>query len=145
MRYALALPLLFFCHPFAATAQVLPTSNGSCGVGANGLHTCSWLSGVSQPREAATKTTHQADDVRSELYVTRFTLVPGAPLEALIEGREVLIVGMNNGELLNEKKLPPAHVDVRNGLVMLMPKDEPYLLRNVGKTNLELLMIEVRK
>jgi len=26
-----------------------------------------------------------------------------------------------------------------------MPKEEPYLLRNIGKENLELLMIEVRK
>jgi mannose-6-phosphate isomerase-like protein (cupin superfamily) len=78
-------------------------------------------------------------------YSSHGSLAPGAPLNPLIEGREVLIVGMNNGELLNEKKSPPTHVDVRSGLVMLMPKEEPYLLRNVGKANLELLMIEVRK
>lgn len=66
-------------------------------------------------------------------------------MDPLVEGREVLIVGMNNGELLNEKRSPPNHVDVWNGLVMLMPKEEPYLPRNVGKTNLELLVIEVRK
>jgi mannose-6-phosphate isomerase-like protein (cupin superfamily) len=145
MRYALAFWCLFFCYPLTATAQVLPTSSGSCGVGADGLHTCDWMSGVSRPNEATGKTTHLADDVQSELFVTRFILAPGAPLNPLIEGREVVIVGMNNGELLNEKKSPPTHVNVRNGLVMLMPKGEPYLLRNVGKTKLELLMIEVRK
>ena len=55
------------------------------------------------------------------------------------------MVGMNSGELLNEKKSPQKHVSVSNGLVMLMPKEEPYLLRNIGKENLELLVIEVRK
>jgi mannose-6-phosphate isomerase-like protein (cupin superfamily) len=62
-----------------------------------------------------------------------------------VRGIDVLIVGMNSGELLNEKKSPQNHVDVSNGLVMLMPKEEPYLLRNIGKENLELLVIEVRK
>ena len=51
----------------------------------------------------------------------------------------------NNGELVNEKKSPQSHVNVSSGLVMLMPKEEPYLLRNIGKENLELLVIEVRK
>jgi len=34
---------------------------------------------------------------------------------------------------------------VSNGSVMLMPKEESYLLRNVGKADLELLVIELRK
>jgi mannose-6-phosphate isomerase-like protein (cupin superfamily) len=62
-----------------------------------------------------------------------------------VEGTDVLIVGMNNGELVNEKKSPLNHVDVSSGLVMLMPKKEPYLLGNIGKENLELLVVEVRK
>jgi mannose-6-phosphate isomerase-like protein (cupin superfamily) len=52
---------------------------------------------------------------------------------------------MNNGELVNEKKFPQSHVAVSTGLVMLMPKGEPYLLRNIGKENLDLLVIDVRK
>jgi mannose-6-phosphate isomerase-like protein (cupin superfamily) len=52
---------------------------------------------------------------------------------------------MNNGEFVNEKKSPPSHVNVSSGSVILMPKEEPYLLRNVGKESLELLVIEVRK
>src|SRR5262249_12409717 len=42
-----------------------------------------------------------------------------------------------NGEVINEKKSPPSHITVHDGSVMLMPKEEPYLLRNVGKENLE--------
>jgi len=36
-------------------------------------------------------------------------------------------------------------VNVAKGLVMLMPKKEPYLLRNIGKESLDLLVVEVRK
>ena len=81
----------------------------------------------------------------SKLFVTRYILAPGAPLTLSVEGHDVLIVGMNNGELVNEEKSPPSHVNVSNGSVMLMPKEEPYLLRNIGKESLELLVIEVRK
>jgi len=37
-----------------------------------------------------------------------------------LRDRDVLIVGMNNGELVNEKKSPQSHVNVSGGLVMLM-------------------------
>jgi hypothetical protein len=129
MRCAPALHVFVLLSGLVATAQVLPRSNGSCRVTASGLESCDWWTG----------------DNRSELFVTRYILASGAPLNPPIEGREVLIVGMSNGELLNEKKLPQDHINVRNGLVMLMPKEEPYLLRNVGNQSVELLLIEVRK
>jgi hypothetical protein len=59
-------------------------------------------------------------------------------------GGEVLIVGRNNGEVMNEKKSPPSHINVYDGSVMLMSK-EPYLVRNIGKESIELLVIEVRE
>jgi mannose-6-phosphate isomerase-like protein (cupin superfamily) len=62
-----------------------------------------------------------------------------------VEGTDVLIVGMNDGELVNEKRPGQRQLDISNGSVMLMPKEEPCLLRNIGKENLELLVIEVRK
>ena len=52
---------------------------------------------------------------------------------------------MKNGEVINEKKSPPSHVNVYDGSAMFMPKEEPYLLRHIGKESLELLVIEVRK
>jgi hypothetical protein len=81
----------------------------------------------------------------SNLFVTRYRLAPGAPLRTPVAGQDAVIVGMNNGELSNEKKSPPSHVNVSNGSVLLMPKEEPFLLRNVGKESVELLVIEVRK
>ena len=38
----------------------------------------------------------------------------------IVKGREVLIVGMNDGEVINEKVSPQKHVTVSKGLVMLM-------------------------
>jgi mannose-6-phosphate isomerase-like protein (cupin superfamily) len=96
-------------------------------------------------KTAPNRTTHAADNNRSALFVTRYILAPGAPLHPPIEGQEVLIIGIGNGELSNEKKSPQRHVRVTSGLVMVMPKEEGYLLRNVGKQSLELLLVEVRK
>jgi hypothetical protein len=129
-----------------ATAQIMPTASGSCSVAPSGVHGCSWLSAVNLRNATTSKTTGAADDSLSTLIVTRFVLAPGAPLDSqTIVGGEVLIVSRKSGEVINEKKSPPSLINVYDGLVMLMPKDEPYLLRNTGKENLELLLIEVRK
>jgi mannose-6-phosphate isomerase-like protein (cupin superfamily) len=103
------------------------------------------MSAITLRKAGSAKTADTSADSRPKLFVTRCILAPGAPLNPLVEGTDVLIVGMNNGELVNEKKSPPSQVNVSNGLVMLMPKEEPYLPRNIGKENLELLVIEVRK
>jgi len=145
MRYVTAFCLFILLSGHSSEAQVLPTSNGSCGISASGAASCDWLSAVDLPKAGTTKTADTSADLRPKLFVTRCTLAPGAPLNPLVDGADVLIVGMNNGELVNEKKSPQSHVDVSNGLVMLMPKEEPYLLRNIGKEKLELLVIEVRK
>jgi mannose-6-phosphate isomerase-like protein (cupin superfamily) len=144
MRYVPAFCLLLlFSH--SAAGQVLPASNGSCSVSTSGLQSCDWVTGVSLRKANSSKPIDANGDSDSGLFVTRFVLAPGAPLNTPIEGREVLIVGMNDGEVVNEMKSPQSRVSVTNGLAMLMPKEEPYLLRNIGKQSLELLVIEVRK
>jgi hypothetical protein len=117
MPYMPAFYLFLLFSGYCVAGQVLPASNGSCSVSPSGLERCQWMSGVKS----------------SKLFVTRYILAPGAPLNPPVEGHDALIVGMNNGELVNEKKSPPSHVSASNGLVMLMPKEEPYLLRNMAK------------
>jgi mannose-6-phosphate isomerase-like protein (cupin superfamily) len=63
----------------------------------------------------------------------------------LVEGQDILIIGVGDGELANETKSPPTYIDVRNGAVVLMPKEEPYRWRNVGKQDVELLAVDVRR
>jgi hypothetical protein len=134
---------LFLSLGFPATAQVLPTSSGSCGVAATGLMSCEWLS-TPPVTFKGDKPTNPKTDPKG-VFVTRYTLEPGAPLHPTVVGHDVLVVGMNDGELVNEAKAPQTHMNVTNGTVMLMSKEEPYLLRNIGKQTLDLLLIDVRK
>jgi mannose-6-phosphate isomerase-like protein (cupin superfamily) len=139
MRSVQVLCLLAFCTSFAAKAQVLPSSSGACSVSPAGLEGCNWLSALT------VRPNKNAENGKTKVFVTRYTLAPGAPLSTPVEGYDNLVVGMNDGELANEIKLPQTHVNITNGSVVLMPKEETYLLRNIGKQNLELLVIEVRK
>jgi hypothetical protein len=146
MRYVLMFCLFALPSGHSAKAQVLPTSSGSCTVAASRLEGCDWWSGLGRRKVTTSKPSDLASDSRSALFVTRFILAPGAPLDSQsIVGGVVLIVGKNNGEVINEKETPPSHISVYDGSVMLMPKEEPYLLRNIGKEKVELLVIEVRK
>jgi hypothetical protein len=133
-----------------AAAQIMPTSSGSCRVAASGVASCDWISAINIRKAATSQKTDETSDLAHDsgpaVFVTTFILVPGAPLDSRqVFGGEVLIVGRDNGEVVNEKKSPPVRINVYEGLVMLMPKEEPYLLRNSGKDNLELLLIEIRK
>lgn len=145
MKYAAALWLFLLWRSFAATAQVLPTSGGSCGVGSSGIMSCAWFTAVPLRRGDGDRSNNAAPDDRPQIFVTRFTLAHGAPLGALVEGREGLIIGMGDGELVNETKSPPIHISVGNGTALLMLKDEHYLLRNIGTQDLELLVVDIRR
>lgn len=61
----------------------------------------------------------------------------------MVSGEDELIVAMGAGELINETKSPPLRITVKEGWVALMPKDEPYALRNVGKRQLNILVIRM--
>jgi hypothetical protein len=112
MRHVPMFSLFALLSGLTATAQVLPPSSGSCNVAASGLQGCNWMSGVSLRKTTASKTTDLADNSRSFLFVTRLILAPGAALDSrTIVGGEVLIVGRNNGEVINEKKSPPSQIN----------------------------------
>jgi mannose-6-phosphate isomerase-like protein (cupin superfamily) len=145
MKYALALCFPGSCGSWVATAQVLPTSSGSCGVAPSGLMSCEWLSPAPLKKADRSRSIQTVPSRHAELFVTRFNLSPGAPLTPLIEGQDVLIVGMGDGELINEAKSPSARVNVRNGSVLLMPREEHYLLRNIGKQDVDVLVVHIRR
>src|SRR6185437_8467483 len=106
----------------------MPTSSGFCNVNASGVMGCEWLSTppIRWPNGETSKVSSKG------VFVTRFRLAPGAPLHRMNEGKDVLIVGMGDGELVNEGKASTSHIDIKNGFVILMPKAEAYVLRNVG-------------
>ena len=137
MRFSLTLLLFIVPVAFGANGQEMPTSNGFCSVSASGVMGCEWLSTppIRWPNGEISKVSPKG------VVVTRFRLAPGAPLHRMNEGKDVLIVGMGDGELVNEAKASTSHTDIKNGFVILMPKEEPYLLRNIGEKDLELLVI----
>jgi hypothetical protein len=75
--------------------------------------------------------------------VSRITLSPGANLRRTVPGEEELIIGMGGGELRNEAKSGSLSFPMSDGVVFLMPKDEPYALRNVGKRDVNFLVIRM--
>jgi mannose-6-phosphate isomerase-like protein (cupin superfamily) len=52
---------------------------------------------------------------------------------------------MGDGELVNETKSPAVRINVKNGSVVLMPQEEHYLLRNIGKQDVDVLVVHVRR
>jgi hypothetical protein len=114
-------------------AQILASSNGSSQVSASGLHRCEWMSAYPGAKTSP------------KLFVTSYVLAPGAPLTRPVEGQDGIIVGVNSGYLLNEKIPEKGHINITKGAVVLMPKETPFLLRNAGDKDLELLLIEIRK
>jgi len=144
MKYALTLCLFVWLCCCALTAQVLPAGQFSCAVSASGLHDCAGASAYPLRRaNVEIRVPTQVSKSVQELSVMRFVLAPDALLNPVVQGRDVLIVGLNDGKLVNERKSPPTYVDVTKGLVMLMPKEEPYLLRNIGVQSLDLVVIDV--
>ena len=78
-----------------------------------------------------------------KLLITHFTLEPGATLEPPGDS-DCLLIGINGGDLLNEKP-PFLHVDLGSDSVTLMPREQPFRLRNKGSENAEFRMIEIRR
>jgi len=103
---------------------------------------CNWISAVPLRNgdEGAKKRSNPQG--HPDRIVTRFNLSAGAPLTKAVEEQDMLIIGMGEGELANEAKAPPFHIAVRLGSVLLLPKEESYLLRNIGKQELDILVIQ---
>ena len=104
---------------------------------------CSCPSAV--PIKKADESTSQqsAPGGHPEPLVFRIALSPGAPLKRWAPGEDELIIGMGGGELTNEAKSPALPISMSEGQVLFMPKDEPYVLRNVGKQDVDILLIRM--
>lgn len=106
---------------------------------------CEWLSAEPLKKSDGTMSKQSVYNGRPKLIVTRFNLSSGAPLTRMAAGEDELIVGMGSGELMNEAKSPPSHISISEGSVVLMPKEEPYTLRNVGKQEVQVLVVRMQQ
>jgi len=78
------------------------------------------------------------------LTVTHFTIEPGAAAEQPGSSSDCRIIGINGGDLINEEP-PFLHVYLEKDEVILMPKEQPFRLRNRGSQNVELRLLEIRR
>jgi hypothetical protein len=83
-------------------------------------------------------------DGRREIVSDSITLSPGGTLTRWVPGEDDLIVGEAEGILVNEAKSQALPIDITAGLVLFMPKDEPYNLRNIGKQDLRIVVVRMR-
>jgi len=104
---------------------------------------CDWLSAVPAPARSNGHANKEPSTAH-RFSVTRFTLSPTAALPKLVCDEDEVIVGLGKGELVNETKAPPVHIPIDQGSVLLMPKEEAIVLRNVGEHQLDVLEICLR-
>lgn len=79
-----------------------------------------------------------------KLFTVHYTLERGAVLTEPNSNLDCLIVGICGGSSLNEER-PNRHVSLGKDEVTLLPKEEPFRLRNVGNTDVEFRMIEIKR
>ena len=133
MRTMLALVAL--CAPLIATAQVISSANLGCTVVASGGMACN---GIGDPE------TKKGEKKAPKLFLTHFTLEPGAALDQPSTASDCLIIGINGGDLLNEE-MPLLYVSLAKDAITLMPREQPFRLRNKGSGSVEFRMIEIRR
>ena len=138
--------VFFLCTWAVTAAQVMPVSDGGCGVSPTGAMSCDWLSAVPDRARVASQEEYNALLKKSQtgVFVTRFSMAPGAPLTLPMANYDALVVGLSDGPLVNETAKPPSSLKVSKGSVMLVPKNERITLRNNSGHDLELVVIENR-
>jgi hypothetical protein len=76
MRYVTAFCLFILLSGHSSESQVLPTSNGSCGISASGAESCDWMSAITLRKAGTTKTADTSANSPPKLFVTRCILAP---------------------------------------------------------------------
>lgn len=74
----------------------------------------------------------------------QISLSPGALLTRWRPDEDDLVVGEGDGILANEGKSPVLPINMKAGVILFLPKGEPYQLRNVGKQDLHITVIRMR-
>ena len=131
MRGILVLALMALSD-FLAQAQIIPSGWSGCTVpGGKGMI----CNGIAAPSK---------EQGKPKLWVADFIVKPGAALEEPSSSSDRLILGINGGDLVNEKA-PYLHVSLEKDAVTLMPKEEPFRLRNTSSDEVKFRLIEIQR
>ena len=142
----LSLFLLAFACPLQFLGQQFPISSGTCRVSPAGIESCNWrsqINGPHSPQSSEALDTAAARD-HTVLFTTTYVLSPGAPLKKPMDSYDDVIVALTDGTLLDDAGPSHRAFNVAANQVFLMPRNDRYLLRNVGEKDLTLLIIQLR-
>jgi hypothetical protein len=135
MRKALTL-LFSLCSPIAF-AQITSSGGLGCTVVAGGGMACIGPVAVPIAQNGEKKNP-------PELLITHFRLEPGAALDQPNRSSDCLILSINGGELVNERE-PFLHVPLEKDSVTLLPREQPFRLRNKSSQSVEFRLVEVKR
>jgi hypothetical protein len=141
MKIAMGVLVLALCGSLQAVAQV-PLPGCGCGVSSSTIG-CSCPAGINKETLKATNEPTVCDG-RREIDGDLITVHPGGLLTRPLPDEDDLIIGKGDGTLVNEAKSQALPIDITAGVVLFLPKDEPYKLRNVGKQDLYIMVIRMR-
>lgn len=139
MKIATGVLMFALCCSLPVAAQVQLPGCG-CGVSSSAV-SCSCPEAVNIDGSANKQTVCGEN---REIAADSITLSPGAPLTKWVPGEDDLIVGEGDGTLRNEAKSPTVDIKVTPGIVLFLPKGEPYKLQNISKQNLRIIVIRMR-
>jgi hypothetical protein len=126
--------------PLIAIAQIAPSFHSGCTIGPQGGMTCSGLGPKPSAAESPNEEGKRGPSV-SNLYIR---LEPEASFKSTSFPGDCVLLGINAGDLLNEKA-PFGHVYLDKNSVTLMPKEQPFRLRNHSSKTVEFQVIEIQR
>ncbi len=141
MKLAIGVLVFALCGSWPLAAQV-PLPGCACGVSSSTVG-CSCPGGINKKTGKIVNEPTVCDG-RREIVGDLITLHPGGLLTRWIPDEDDLIVGEGEGSLANEAKSPVLPIAMTAGVILFLPKDEPYKLRNVGKQDVHITVIRMR-
>ena len=137
--------IVALCWPAVAIAQITTSFNSNCTIYPRGGMGCNGLSPAPIPRKPGALESPNDEGTRgpslSTLYIR---LEPGASFKSTACPGDCVLLGINGGGLSNEMA-PFRKVDLDKYSVTLMPKEQPFRLRNQSSKTVEFRVIEIQR
>lgn len=118
------------------SVQVSPSGNMVCTVVGTGGLSCNGPGPIATRNDREKKSPQLLDGL--------FIVKPGAALDQPNPFVDCRIVGIARGDLVNEKA-PFLHVSLQKDSVTLMPKEQPFRLRNRGPMDVKFRLIQIQR
>jgi hypothetical protein len=126
--------LAVLCSPKIATAQISSSQNLGCTVTASGGIACN---GIGAPDT-------ERDKNQPKLSTVHYIVEPDAALDESTASSDYLIIGISGGDLVNEKP-PFRHLFLEKDEVNLLPRGQPFHLRNKTSHDVEVRLIQIQR